>query len=183
MKWLNSKSAEEVQHLLQTARKKAPEFKKSYKQRKQDILERRIKALHEKQCALEAAHKRGLRPKEKLTQHIICCGLWQTRQEIFTRVAQQHSKTAKLKLLKIQLNFRKQVLDQKSYHDKELFLFSKNGQQYSIERLIENLCKLLSDEESVHTGANSKEESLVGKKIKHKWRMNMELSSGTWVKY
>ena len=55
--------------------KKASEFKKLYKQTKQ---ERHIKALHEKQCALDAAHKRGLRLKEKLTQDIICCGLWQT---------------------------------------------------------------------------------------------------------
>lgn len=55
MKWLDSKSAEEVQHLLQIARQKAPEFKRLFKQRKQDIMEGRIKALHEKQCALEAA--------------------------------------------------------------------------------------------------------------------------------
>ena len=58
--------------------KKASEFKKLYIQTKQDILERHIKALHEKQCALDAAHKRGLRLKEKLTQDIIYCGLWQT---------------------------------------------------------------------------------------------------------
>ena len=38
--------------------KKASEFKKLYIQTKQDILERHIKALHEKQCALDAAHKR-----------------------------------------------------------------------------------------------------------------------------
>ena len=58
MKWLNSKSAE-VQHLLQIARQKAPDFKRLFKQRKQDIMEGRIKALHEKQCALEAARKKG----------------------------------------------------------------------------------------------------------------------------
>ena len=97
MKWLDSKSAEEIQHLLQAARKKEPEFKKLYKQRKQDILEGRIKALHEKQCALDAARKRGLRLKEKLTQDIIHYGLWQTKEEITTGVAKQKSKTGKLK--------------------------------------------------------------------------------------
>ena len=37
--------------------KKASEFKKLYIQTKQDILERHIKALHEKQCALDDTHK------------------------------------------------------------------------------------------------------------------------------
>ena len=169
MKWLNSKSAEEVQHLLRMARQKAPEFKRLFKQRKQDIMEGRIKALHEKQCALDAARKRGLRLKEKLTQDIICYGLWQTREEITTGVAKQKSKTAKLNALKIQLNFRKNVLDQKNYRDKELFLFSKNGQQYSIDKLIENLCNLVC-EEPIQEQAIDSRESLVGKNIKHKWR-------------
>ena len=145
MKWLNSKSAE-VQHLLQIARKKAPDFKKLFKQRKQDILERHIKAVHEKHCALDAARKRSLEVKEKLTQDIICYGLWQTREEITTGLAKQKSKTGKLKALKIQLNFRKQVLDQKSIMTKELFLFSKNGQQYPMDKLVENLCKLICNE-------------------------------------
>ena len=36
MKWLNSKLEEEVEHLLQTARKKASEFKKRFKQQRQE---------------------------------------------------------------------------------------------------------------------------------------------------
>ena len=58
MRWLNMKPTEEAQYLLQTARKKAPEFKKLFKQRRKEILEGRIKALHEKQCAVDAARKR-----------------------------------------------------------------------------------------------------------------------------
>ena len=54
MNWLTSKSPEEVQHLLQAARKVAPEFRRLFKQRKQIILDARIRALHEKQHALEA---------------------------------------------------------------------------------------------------------------------------------
>ena len=53
-------------------------------------------------------------------------------------------------------------------------MFSKNGQQYSVDKL-KNLCKLLSDEESVNKEANSKRESLVGKKIKHRWRDEQEI--------
>ncbi|XP_065893139.1 uncharacterized protein [Dysidea avara] len=170
MKWLNTKSAEEVEHLLQIARKKAPEFKKLFKQRREDILEGRIKALHEKQHALDAARRRGLKRKEKLTEDIVRYGLWQTKEDIVRGVAKQRSNTAKLNALKAQLNFRKQVLDQKSYLDKDLFLFSKNGKQYSADKLVENLTKLICDKRSVQERASYMQESLVGKKIKHKWR-------------
>ena len=89
MKWLNSKSEEEVEHLLQTTRKRHQSFKKLYKQRRWDILEGRIKALYEKQCALDAACKRGLKRKEKLTEDIIRSGLWQTKDGITSGVAKQ----------------------------------------------------------------------------------------------
>ena len=38
IKWINTKSAKEVEHLMQIARKKAPEFKKLFKQRRENIL-------------------------------------------------------------------------------------------------------------------------------------------------
>ena len=40
-----------------SARKKVPEIKKLFKQQREDILEGRIKAFHEKQCTLDAVHK------------------------------------------------------------------------------------------------------------------------------
>jgi len=172
MRWLNMKPTEEAQYLLQTARKKAPEFKKLFKQRRKEILEGRIKALHEKQCAVDAARKRCLRRKEKLTHDIIQYGLWQTKTDITRGVAKEKSNTAKVNALKIQLNFRKQVLGQKAYFDKELFLFSKNGKPYSVDKLVENLSKLIPacDERLVQGRTSYETESLVGKNIKHKWR-------------
>jgi len=131
MKWLNSKSPEEAQYLLQSARKMAPEFKRLFKQRKQAILEERIRALHEKQHALEVACLKQLRIKENLTNDIIQYGLWQSKEDIAEGVAKERSKSAKLKGLKVQFNFRKRVLDQRSYCHKELFLFSKDGQLYT----------------------------------------------------
>ena len=76
MNWLTSKSPEEVQHLLQTARKIAPEFRRLFKERKQNILEACIRALHEKQHALEAARIKQLRLKEILLKILfsMACG-------------------------------------------------------------------------------------------------------------
>ena len=101
MNWLTSKSPEEVQHLLQTARKIAPEFRRLFKERKQNILEARIRALHEKQHALEAARIKQLRLKENLTKDIIQYGLWQSKEDIAEGVAKERSKTAKLSALKV----------------------------------------------------------------------------------
>ena len=171
MNWLTSKSPEEVQHLLQAARKIAPEFRRLFKERKQNILEARISALHEKQHALEAARIKQLRLKENLTKDIIQYGLWQSKEDIAEGVAKERSKTAKLRALKVQFNFRKRVLDQRSYCHKELFLFSKGGQQYTVKELMDNLAKLINEEEEAVSGlANEGRESLVGKTIKHRWR-------------
>ena len=137
IKWLNTKSAKEIEHLMQVARKKAPEFKKLFKQRRENILEGRINALREKQHALETAHRRGLKRKEKLIENIVRYSLWQTKEDIVRGLAKQRSNSAKLNTLKAQLNFRKLVLKQKSYLDKDLF--SKNGKQYSADKLVENL--------------------------------------------
>ena len=170
MKWLNS--AVVVQHLLQIARKKAPDFKLFKQQRKQDILARHIKALHEKQCDW-MLHIKGFGSEGKLTQDIIHCSLWQTREEITTGLAKQKSKTGKLKVLKIQLR------KPENYHDKELFLFSKSGQQYPVDKPVKNLCKLICNEGLVHEQANNTRESL---ESSTSGEMKMELNNGILVK-
>jgi len=76
MSWLASKSPEEVQYLLQSARQLAPEFRRLFKERKRNILEKHIKALHVKQHALEASCVKQLKIKENLTQNIIQYDLW-----------------------------------------------------------------------------------------------------------
>lgn len=50
---------------------------------------------------LDAARKRGLKRKEKLTEDIIRYGLWQTKEEITSGVAKQRSNTAKVYALKL----------------------------------------------------------------------------------
>ena len=74
-----------------------------------------------------------------------------------------------MRALKVQFNFRERVLDQRSYRHKELFLFSKNGQQHTVGELMDNLAKLINEEEAVSGLANEGRESLVGKNIKYRW--------------
>jgi len=65
------------------------------------------------------------------------------------------------------------VLDQKRCNNSELFLFSKNGKQYSVDQLFENLCKLLY-QDPIQELADKAKDSLVGKTIRHKWRDGLE---------
>ena len=80
------------------------------------------------------------------------------------------SKSAKVKAIKAQLDFRKCVLEQK-HPDKDVFFISKHRKQLTVDELIINLEKLLAVSAPLdldrHTAVN--QESLVGKRIRHKW--------------
>ena len=129
--WLNSKPQVEV---------KVPEFKQLYKDRRKQMLEGRGQLLQAKHHALQAAQEKSLRRKEQLTKEILHYGLWQTHGDVENELAKLKSKSAKLKALKAQINFRKQ-----KYPDKKVFLFSKNRRQFSVDELPTTLRKLISD--------------------------------------
>ena len=91
---------------MQIARKKVPEFKKLFKQRRENILEGRINTLlKKKQHALGTANRWGLKRKEKLTEDIVCYALWQTKEDIVRGLAKQRPNAAKINVLKAELNF------------------------------------------------------------------------------
>ena len=85
-------------------------------------------------------------------------------------MSQLKSKTEKLKALKAQLNFRKKVLQQLPT-SKELYFTTRNGKQLEIEEIKSNLTLLLqqSCEVPASSPASVNRETLVGKKIRHRW--------------
>ena len=127
-----------------------------------------MKLLEAKRRALQAAKEKSLRQKEQLTQEIVRCGLWQTHRDIVTALSKEKSKSAKLKALKAQLNFRKKVLEQR-HPDKDVFAFSSKGKQLSVDELVSNLKKLLSTAPLQDKHAAENQQSLIGKTIRHKW--------------
>ena len=74
--WLASKSADEIQWLLQQARTSAPEFKRFYKDRKEKITKDRAQILRAKELALQAAREKLIKEKERLSHEIMQYGLW-----------------------------------------------------------------------------------------------------------
>ena len=158
---------------MQKAREVAPEYKRLYTERKKKLQEDRIQLLETKQKALQKSQEKCLCQKEILTKDIVQCGLRQSSDEIFHGLAKHKTKSAKVKALKAQINFRRKVLEQ-THLDQSLFVFSKNRKPLSIEELISNLQKLLpeSDEsESIsELETHEYQETLIGKRIRHRWR-------------
>ena len=69
-----------------------------------------------------------------------------SRADIVEGLAAVRKKTEKVKLLKLQINFRRKVLSQ-TYSDLSVFKFSQNRKQFSVDQLKENLTKLLPSDE------------------------------------
>ena len=87
-----------------------------------------------------------MKEKEGLTLMIQQIGLWTTREEVKKCLDQLNTKKAKLGALKLQINFRKKVLNQ-SHDDKQVFQFSHDRRALSVEQLAQNLIKLLPSSE------------------------------------
>ena len=139
--WLSTKSVKEREELFKKARKLAPEFRQQYKKRREKLLEDRSKILREKQMALQHAHRKLLHDKEKLTEEIMVFGLWQSEDQIRECLASIKSTPEKLRVLKLQLDFRKKVLGQCG--PKEVFYMSRQKKKLTVEEVIQNLLTLL----------------------------------------
>ena len=171
--WLSAKTSKEREELMKKARSLSPEFKQLYNIRRQKLLEERAKLLRAKRLQLERLQAKKVKEKEELVQGILRCGLWQSKQKIEEGLAKLKTKKEKVAALKLQLDFRKKVLEQK-HIDKTLFFLTKNKRQLTIVEISENLCQLLDcTARSILEGSDAivkNCESLIGKQIYHKWK-------------
>lgn len=71
-------------------------------------------------------------------------GLWTNRAQVDDGLDALTKKTEKLKILKLQINFRNKVLNQLPSSN-SLFKFSHCKKQFSVEQLKNNLYKLLEE--------------------------------------
>ena len=76
------------------------------------------------------------------------------------------SKTSKLQALKVQLDFRRKVLEQK-YDNRTVFYLSKDKRKLSVEEVCRNLYKLLLPATNI-----CDQEGLIGKRIRHRWNVD-----------
>ena len=71
--------------------------------------------------------------------------MWETRSQVDSSLNAITKKTEKLKVLKLQINFRNKVLNQLPSNN-PLFKFSHCKKQFTVEQLKCNLYKLLNEE-------------------------------------
>ena len=169
--WLNEKSLEDREALFKKARKIAPEFKDLYKQRRRKLLEDRAKVLRDKQLALQKLREKKFREKEKLTEEIMVYGLWQNESQVTSGLEKLSSTSEKLKALKCQLDFRNKVLEQGG--PKEVFFMTKNRKKLTVDEVAGKLSTLFSPAHRPVASSSpfiATQESLVGRRICHKWR-------------
>ena len=120
------------------ARSLAPVFKQLYKLGRQNLLEERSKMLQPKQLQLEQMRQKK---QEQLTENIIVYGLWQSREQIYEKLGTLKTKKDKVKALKVQVDFRKKVLEQ-THSEKDIFFITKQSKQLPVEVICESLYKL-----------------------------------------
>ena len=189
-KWLDELGMDEREKIFKAARSLVPSFKEKFKKRQLEIQRRNEERLQSKQEAIKLKAARELTEKEKLTEEISKIGgLWMSKSDTVTGLANVKKKAEKVKLLKLQIKFRRKVLCQ-TYSDLSVFKFSQNGKQLSVDQLEANLYKLLPTA-NVDAGMNSTTalsldqvlihpEKLVGHEINH--RFEVEDGELVWYK-
>lgn len=115
-------------------------------------------------------------------------GLWKTRAQVDNGLDAIMKKTEKVKVLKLQINYRNKVLNQLPPNN-PLFKFSHCRKQFTVEQLKHNLYNLLEDEPTDKDATSNsacileeillKPQLLVGCRIKHRFQLE-ETSELVW---
>ena len=145
-KWLKLKSEEEQAHLVDKAMQMTPERIKLYKEKRKSILRARINSQERKKLATKVGEQAKATNKEELCKEIEKIGgLWTTKEQMEANLSGKEKKQ-QLEALKLQINFRKAVLEV-SVPDKKLLqmgtTIDKKRKEFSVSELKENLGKII----------------------------------------
>ena len=177
-KWLKSKDDQEK--MFKACIRVGRDQRQLYKQRKNDILVYQQNVIQEKEQAL--AKKRRQKEERKLA---LCAkishtdGFWMSAEDAISNLSKLSNETQKKAALKDQLKFREIILCQE-YADRSVFQFSKAKKQFSSQKLLDNLCKLISSAKEPPTRQQivTNPRLLIGTRIQH--RFEEEDGSLTW---
>ena len=177
-KWLKCKGDQEKKKPFEACIKVGRDCQ-VYKQRKNDILVYQEKIVREKEQ--ELAKKKRQKQEQKLTlcSKISSNGFWMSVEDALTSLSKLPNETKKKAALKDQLKFRETILCQE-YADRSVFQFSKAKKQFSSQKLLDNLCKLINAAQELPTIESilTNPRLLIGIHIQH--RFEEEDGSLTW---
>jgi len=107
-KWLNQKTFTGREKLIQRGRSMAPATRQTFRDRKKEIERKQADMLLERQQEIARSQHKKQQEKERLTKEIASIGgLWTNEGEVSKGLGVIDKKTAKVKALKVQLNFDK----------------------------------------------------------------------------
>ena len=172
--WFAQQSPEIQKELMETARRMGHKHKKKFQERLAVIHQKRTDLLKMREEARHASEQRILLQKEKITSDMVQHGLWQSIEDIEKHLTQLKSENQKKEALKVQLRFRKTVLQQVYPANKDVYKFSKKGEgQFNSTKLASHLTELINA--TCHTSPPdiscnfTSEPALVGKSIDHQF--------------
>ena len=113
------------------------------RRRREEIKQRDRNVCREKKRRQKKKKEKEVREKGELTKKFLKMSLWTTVSEVEEGLAQLRSAKQKCDALKLQIKFRKKVLNQ-THPDKTIFFFSHQRKQHAHIELKKNLLKLLS---------------------------------------
>ena len=168
--WFASQTPEVQSELMETARRMGHKHKKKFQERLAVIHEKRNDLLKMREQAKHASEQRILLQKEKITSDMVQHGLWQSIDDIDKNLNQIKSETQKREILKIQLRFRKTVLQQVYPANKDVYKFSKKGEgQFNSAKLATHLTQLINATHHDSPFNSTSDPVLVGKSIDHQF--------------
>ena len=172
--WFASQTPEVQGELMETARRMSQKHKKKFQECLAIIQQKRSELLKMREQAKHASEQRILLQKEKNTLDMIQYGLWQSVEDIDNHLTLAKSETQKKEALKIQLRFRKTVLQQVYPANKDVYKFSKKGEgQFNSAKLASHLVQLIHATHhaspSDYSCNSTSEPVLVGKSIDHRF--------------
>ena len=171
--WLESKDSKEKKLLVEKACKNASIVKKQFQVRKNEIEARKREAIEESRRRAEDLEKKRIARLQTYTDKIIYFGLWQSEHSVDEMLQGISKKSEKKEALKAQLNFRRYVLKQQT-GEKDIYLFSKNGKDLSLEDLTIKVKLLVKHAFTIQSADPVDKEQhtpiLVGKHVRHKFQ-------------
>lgn len=140
--WRDKLPPEKRQMVMKLAQQSKEKQKALFAARQLEIRKQRVEKM-EKAAAEEEKNAQKLRVKKQLLMDKIeKIGLWKTEQEVTKCVSEIEDECERVRVLSLQIQFRKVVLS--AYHpDKVVFQMSAKGRKFNSERLCENLCTIL----------------------------------------
>lgn len=150
------------------AGKMAGRLRLKFKERMKEIEQKRLLVLRAKEEELKKKKLKTLQRKENMTNDILYFGLWQSSDDVSQHLSEFQTKSEKIRALKAQLNFRKNVLKQKT-SDKKLYIFSAGKRPNRVEELQSNLVELIEESRALPTTEWAQKDMslLVGKYVSH----------------